>query len=375
MAFQRYPSDSTAVSSDFDNHMDIDSAPSSRQSSLTNASIHGEVDEIYQARLAQLQGTLSSLRLDAQRQLNLQPKSTQLALTGETRKIFKSYSEHGSEARLSNAIHEFLKPSDDTKGLKMWSPKEAADAEKKANERMSNLRLHVALRALAPFRQAAMASGRHPDSVDPTTIPDGDITDSPLDGRKTHLNDEESLSILKELDFAPADIKLIFPEETAIPPEILITTNKILALLNLQANMHLDHHVAKYITLSPTPHRVENGYAVLRLGLQEQYAHMVSNLFATATNNNDGLSLTQSQRSWLRECYDHMGIGLQGGREGEMTERERLYMARAAGIQEGEVEEWFDFMTMSTRGRKAMRTWMLAREIEAIRKAKLEARY
>ncbi|KPI37831.1 uncharacterized protein AB675_3016 [Cyphellophora attinorum] len=373
----RIPSDSTVGSSSHaSSRMDIDD-PVSRRTSVTNISIHDAQQEELEDRFDFLTNALNTIRFDAQRDLNLQPKSTQLALSTKTRPIFKAYGKHGSEAQLSKDIKEFLGSHNNTRGLTVWSPEEAATKEKAANGRMTHLKLLTAARALDAAQREAIARDEDPALIDPTTVENADINNSPLDGRRTLVNDEESLELVQEMEFEPANIRISFPEEVAgnIPPEILTTTNNILNLLNAQANARLEGYVAKYITLHPSPLQTRNGYGILRLGLHEEYAQQASNLFATAQTNNDGLMFEQGQRSWLRECFDHLGVKREGGRQGEMTERERGLIARAVGLDEDAVEGWWEKMAVETRGRKGMAVWMRARELELVRKAKLEGRY
>ncbi|ETN36560.1 uncharacterized protein HMPREF1541_08838 [Cyphellophora europaea CBS 101466] len=369
MASNRIPSDSTATSSGADvMEVDLVSNPSSsRRTSLTAPSIH-ETPQTYTDRLqhiAHLQARLQNLHLDAQRELNLQPKSTQLELGTQTRGIFDAYAKHGSEARLSQSIAAFLGSERNTDTLQIWSTDEAAAASAAAAQKMIQLRILAAARAIKTAKHTTVAN-EMPGHIN--TIPDADITDSPLDGRRTTTNDEPTTPLIREWEFAPVDITLSMPNHLDLPPTLLPTVSRILNVYNLQANARLHHHEAKYITLHPTPHKTVHGYALLRLGVSERFAELVGQLFDTEHTNAMGLS--QERRAWLRECYEKMGVQGQG-----LNQREAEMVAGMVGLDVEGVQEWWEEQGRKLRGWKAMRVWIAARELELVRKAKLEGRY
>jgi hypothetical protein len=367
---KRMPSDSTVDSSGVD-CMDIDeskpSNPASRSSSLTAPSINETplVFNSHEERMTYLQSRIHNLRLEAQRAVNLQPKSTQLSLTKATRDIFTPYRTHGSETRLSQSIKQYFDaryPAND----RIWSPDEARDRAAGAAATMAQLRLLAANQALQNANDAAQHEGLWPP--DPATVPGADINDSPLDGRRTQVNDEESTEYIRSLDFSPANITLQLPADVNVPKELVSTVNRILAVLNVQANVKLNHFVDKYITLHHSPLKTQHGYAILRLGVSEEFSERVSNLFDTARTN--GLGLTERQRTWLREVWMHRGLNGKG-----LTRREKTILAGAAGITVEVLDEWWEGMVRQCRGWIASRIWVAARELETTRKAKLEGRY
>ena len=78
---------------------------------------------------------LQDLTVEAQRQLQDQPRATQLALSAQTREVHRQYEGHGSESRLSWNLWEFLGAKEDVRhcnggeegegGLVFWSHEEA----------------------------------------------------------------------------------------------------------------------------------------------------------------------------------------------------------------------------------------------------------
>ena len=366
MTMPRQPSagSSTAGASSTPDAMDIDSAPTSRKTSLTAPSIHEAAGADTRAvHLANLQAQLHGLRLSAQRELNLQPKSTQLALRKQTSSIISAYGKHGSASRLSLSVKNYFADEKSTKGLRFWSPDEALERKQAADTRMAQLRILAAAQTIQ--RAAQKRAAVHQALLPSHDIPGSDPNDSPLDGRRTTTNDEETTSVIRDLDFHPASIVLTLPSNLSLPPTLLPTINRILHILNLQANTRLQGYVDKYITLHPTPAKTQHGYALLRLGLLEHYTELVSHLFGTADSH--PMELSQAQRSLLREFFERLA--------GTLTETERGLLADATDLDEEIVEEWWRGMTRALRARKAMAAWIKARELELIRKAKLEGRY
>lgn len=369
MASSRIPSDSTAASSGGGDRMDIDShQTSSRHSSMTAPSIH-ESPQTYTnraQRIEQLQSRLQNLHLEAQRQLNQQPKSTQLDLTTQTRTIFDSYSKHGSQALLSHSLKTFFTDDRNIDHLEIWSAANASDRQAAAAETMEQLRIVAAARAIQLSKHHAAATSKHPH----TPIPHSNPHDSPLDGHRTTTNDEETTLLLPTLPFAPASITLTLPARLDIPPSLLPTVSNILALYNASANARLHHHSAKYITLHPTPAKTAHGLALLRLGLAAHYAERVEHLFAT--EHTDGMGLGQGQRAWLRDLYERKGVQQHGGKgKQKLTGREKAMVARMLRLEVGEVEEWWEEQGRKVLAYRAMRVWMAAREVELVRKAKM----
>lgn len=373
MASNRIPSDSTAASSGGGDRMDIDShQASSRHTSITAPSIH-EGPQTYTdrpQRIEHLQARLQNLHLEAQRQLNEQPKSTQLDLTTQTRAIFDSYGKHGSQALLSHSIKTFFNDDRNVDHLQIWSAADASERHAAAAQTMEQLRIVAAARAIKLAKHAGLQDPQVPSSNIP--IPDSNPHDSPLDGRRTTINDEESTSLIREWPFFPADITIEMPAHLDLPPTLLPTVSRILDLYNAQANARLHHHTSKYITLHPTPDKTAHGYALLRLGVAERYSELVSNLFVTEQTISDGLALglTQSQRAFLRDLYDRTGAA-GPGRPAALTQREKALVAEMLRLEVADVEQWWEVQGAKLRGYKAMRVWMAARELELVRKAKM----
>ena len=373
MAPNRIPSDSTATSSGGDDRMEVDSNPPSRNSSLTAPSIH-EPSQTFTnrtQRISQLQTRLKNLQLDAQRQLNEQPKSTQLALTRQTRAIFQPYGRHGSEVLLSTSIANFLTSS--SSNLTIWSATDAttaqASAKRKHSAGITSFANHVVSKALAngiplPSDPSDPSSPLTTQPATPsqlTRLREIALTDSPLNGHRTLSRSPSTTDIIRSWSFHPADLTLTMPSHLALPAQLLPTVSRILDLYNLQANAHLEHLADKYLTLSPYPERSEHAYALLRLGVLQKYTELVEGLFDTRHTNAMGLS--QAQSALLRDVYEKIG-------HRALSEREKEVLVRMLGIGGDEVEEWWGWMGRRVRAWKGVKVWVRARELEGVRSAK-----
>lgn len=99
-------------------------------------------DPAYHQVITSLRERLSDLTIEAQRQLQDQPRQTQLALTAQLREVHAEYAKTGSQSRLSWGLWEFLMAREDmrTTGgihggeLVFWSHEEAQDAKRAAQE-------------------------------------------------------------------------------------------------------------------------------------------------------------------------------------------------------------------------------------------------
>jgi hypothetical protein len=370
MSSNRIPSNSTVNSSGGEDRMEVDSEPQSRNSSLTAPSIHEAPQALVDRarRIALLQDRLENLHLDAQRQLNDQPKSTQLDLTTQTGAIFTPYGKHGSQVLLSHSISKFLSSDHNTSHLTIWSASTAALQQAAANQKIQHARLALADRVVSnAAKHGVPLDPLSPTS--PTVAPTSTqldrlrylaLTASPIDGHRTTTTDPETTSLIRTWPFNPADLTLTLPPYLDLPATLLPTISRILDLYNAQANSHLSHHVAKYITLATDPSRTEHAYPLLRLGLLEYYTELVEGLFDTEHTN--VMELSQEQSGLLRELYEKVGSRA-------LTEREKGLVARMLRVEVGDVEEWWAMQGRRLRAWKGSKVWLRARELEAWRLA------
>jgi hypothetical protein len=133
--------------------------------------------------LAALTEDVDNLCSQATQQLDLLPRKTRNKLTSQTREIFKSYEQHGSQQRLA--------PDDEAQD---YTPRPAL-----------------------------------------TSLP-----------KVTRTIDAESAPLVRELPFHAADLHLEISGDVAVPPWLLPSLDRIFSLYAAEARALLKHHCAKY---------------------------------------------------------------------------------------------------------------------------------
>lgn len=128
----------------------------------------------------------------ATKELDRLPRKTRNKLTSQTRDIFKSYEQHGSQQRLANALEKFLLADDEG--------------------------MDFTLRP-APANPKSQVSR----NIDP-----------------------ESASIVRNSPFHAADLDFEIAGDVSIPPYLLAALDRIFGLYSLEARALLKHHCEKY---------------------------------------------------------------------------------------------------------------------------------
>jgi hypothetical protein len=195
----------------------------------------------FSAEIASLTARLDSLAASAQSILSQQPRKTQHALTKATRDIFTKYETHGSAARLSHNLMQFLQ------------------------------------------------EGAGPDldlrKTHPAPIPH--LTPTP------RTIDEESRGLVPDsaLPFHPIDTLLSYPHSNPLPASLLQALDVIFALHSHEAHNLLKHHIARY-----------GAHPLFRAGIRALLASRLESIFLHA--NDDDLGMTPETRTFLRSVFE-----------------------------------------------------------------------
>lgn len=142
--------------------------------------------------LIALTAEVDTLCSQATKELDRLPRKTRNKLTPQTREIFKSYEQHGSQQRLANALEKFLIADDE--GLDF-------------------------------------------------TLQPSPLTPKPQASRNI---DPESAPIVRNSPFHAADLEFEIAGDISIPPYLLPALDRIFSLYSLEARALLKHHCEKY---------------------------------------------------------------------------------------------------------------------------------
>ena len=196
------PMDLSSSSDDLDDYDSDDSSLDSSDDSDDLSSSETEDDSIttYEEtppteeadELAAATEELDALCSQATKELSLLPRKTRNKLASQTRKIFKSYEQHGSQQRLAIALEKFLLAPDGGLDFKPVSP---------------------------PLRPVPKVTR----NIDPECGPM--IRDSP---------------------YHTVDLKFEISGDMTIPPYLIPSLDRIFGLYSLEARALLKHHCEKY---------------------------------------------------------------------------------------------------------------------------------
>jgi len=193
------------------------------------------------AGVESLTADFNSLCAQAQSSFSKQPRLTQLKISTETRQTFQSYSQHGSQSRLSSSLKSYLTSSDKTLRYGDVVP----------TNLLVNSRLSHKPKAKAHLPQAFLSDIS-------TTLFDKPSTSRSSSEPPTRTQDVESRSLVRGLPFHPIDTTLSFEDALDFPAPLLRSLNKIYGLYTLEAHALLKHHCDKY-----------GDEAVFRVGIRE----------------------------------------------------------------------------------------------------------
>jgi hypothetical protein len=177
--------------------------------------------------LAALTEEVDDLCSQATKDLELLPRKTRNKLTSQTRDIFKSYEQHGSQQRLALALEKFLlAPNNDDESLD-YTPRPA-----------------------------------------PPPLP-----------KVTRTIDAESAPLVRELPFHAADLHLEISGDVAVPPWLLPSLDRIFGLYAAEARALLKHHCSKY-----------GNEAIFRAGIREYIQSQLKGILESTGESDLNLS-------------------------------------------------------------------------------------
>lgn len=324
------------------NDLEFPNAPADQAShedddaeSCTTSSSFSEATNPDEVLLEDLESELNTLTLDAQTIISHQPRATQLKLTSETRTLFNSYKQHGSMARLKVGVEKFLRPDNNGGALKFTD----VEVEKESSDP-------------GHYGEAFMINHTEDDDVPKFIDRQISVTNSPQ-GRTSSYHqlriiDQESVSYVTTLPWDPIGMVVSWPGSLQWPHGLLSRINQIFSLVDIEARVRLFHHVSKY---GPSP--------VFRVGIAEHVQSQYGTIFQGEEDHY--LGLTPETRSFLRDVFAVKPL---------LNHAERRIIARICRVAEESVAIFWEDTNEERRGYKAMRTFVVAREVERAKDAR-----
>lgn len=305
--------------------------------SLTSSEDENEDLSPEEQILEDLESDFNLLTLEAQTIIAHQPRATQVQFTVDTRKLFNDYQQHGSMARLKVGLEKFLERGDDGGKLEF----EDAEAEK-ANTDPGH------------FGEVFMINNTADDDQ-PKYVDGGLRVHNTVNAPKStfnqfHIVDSDSIPHVTNLPWDPVATVLRWPGSLQWPRGLLSRINQILSIVDHESRVRLFHHISKY---GPSP--------VFRVGIAQHVESQYSTILETSEDNY--LGLTPESRSFLRSVFESAV---------SLNRTEIRMLAQACRIAEESVKIFWEDFSSSRRGYNAMKMFMMAREVEKSKEARLD---
>ncbi|KAK5061255.1 hypothetical protein LTR84_007797 [Exophiala bonariae] len=291
--------------------------------------------------LDQLSAQLNDLTLLAEEIVAQQPRTTQVRLMLETRKMFNAYKKSGSMIRLEKNVDQFLKAGD-SDGLLTF--KAVPNPESKGLPVPSN-------QEPAHYGRAFRHNFSSADDVyEHAVLPNDRRNPGPAIGLQSlhplRIIDPNSISYVTTLPWDPVGTLLQWPEGLDLPHGLLGKLNQILSIVDYDCRVRLFHHVCKY---GPSP--------VLRVGIEAQVQSHYSSMIESRTKNY--LGMTPETRVFLRNMFE---------KKPALNLAESRLLARVCRLSVDTINLLWDDLTQSRRAHLAMKVFITAREIERARR-------
>jgi hypothetical protein len=313
------------------------------ESATTSSSVGCESVDPLSELLEESESDLNLLTLEAETVVMQQPRATQVALTEQTRKLFAGYEQHGSMTRLKVGIEKYLFDKTDliftdgnthsgTAGRpphfgKVFMHNETKDDDEQKYE----VHEYSTTFTLSPAAtlERTLASTHPLRTTSPSTLPY--VTTLPWD---------------------PVATRVTWPGNLEWPTGLLGRLNQILTVVDHEARVRLFHHISKY---GPAP--------IFRVGIENYLQSHYGSIFESTRDNY--LAFSPETRVLLRSVFDSRP---------RLNRAERRLLARACRIGEESIILFWEDMTEAREAYKAMKVFMLAREVERSQEGRIMAK-